>query len=58
MIGVYYYTWTYVGLVLLMFIHFFIRSYLCRGGRPKSKEGSKENGTNTKTKIQEPKKDR
>jgi len=30
MLGVYYYTWTYVGLVLLLFINFFIRTYLCR----------------------------
>jgi hypothetical protein len=36
MIGIYYYTWTYVGLVLLLFINFFLRTYLCRGKKPRS----------------------
>jgi len=33
MIGVYYYTWAYVGLVLLLFLNFFLRTYLCRSKR-------------------------
>jgi len=51
MIGIYYYTWTYVGLVLLLFINFFIRTYLCRAKRSshdsrhkKPKEQGKVNG--------------
>jgi len=42
MIGVYYYTWTYVGLVLLLFINFFLRSYLCpkKSSRPRESRGT------------------
>jgi len=42
MIVAYYYTWTYVGLVLLMFIHFFIRTYLCPTKKPRT--GDVRNG--------------
>jgi len=44
MIGAYYYTWTYVGLVLLMFIHFFIRSYLCSTKKPRTGDARKPEG--------------
>jgi len=38
MIGVYYYTWFYVGGVLLLFVNFFIRSYLCPKKSNKSRK--------------------
>jgi len=59
MIGAYYYTWTYVGLVLLMFIHFFIRSYLCATKKPRTpdaRNGKQEGVKTQKPNAQEPKK--
>jgi len=37
MLGVYYFTWFYVGIVLLLFLNFFIQTYMCS-----SKKRSKE----------------
>jgi len=41
MIGIYYYTWAYVGLVLLLFINFFLQTYLFRK-RSRQAHGGKQ----------------
>jgi len=44
MIGIYYYTWCYVGLVLLLFLNFFLQTYLCRKKSSRHSHGNHAHG--------------
>jgi len=44
MIGVYYFTWFYVGTVLLLFLNFYIRSYLFPSKRTDRENGERPHG--------------
>jgi hypothetical protein len=39
MFGVYYHTWAYVGVVLLLFINFYIRNYCMKSKKPRQPKG-------------------
>jgi len=45
MLGTYYFTWLYVGTVLLLFLNFYARTY-CKCGRRKGKKVAEANGVN------------